>query len=818
MANTIPSPSSKLRTFLICFFVLPAGVCALAENPGPSGIKYSTDYNWSATPSDDLGQPGPKSISLSSCPAGVKGNEPEYWVYVSGRGTPEAVKITGGTCAGAGVAGTLQFTTANSHAAGYTVGSASSGLQEALVAARFTPGRPAEESQSGKVVVPPGEFDAYARVSLRASNLTVDFSGSIVNCWMNDTCIYVGDPARATTYLDISLIDPRGRPMVAGGQHPFLEVNALKTRLFNVSTRLGAKGGSFSSYVQVDDDQAFLLDGLDTSLGQTYGTDGVLCNATTCNPVIYAPGGNSWPVGWLKHLNLTMGCDSNGIDWESGNSLRVTDSVIQGYAQYAIRAGVARGGYQGLTTENVYGEIGNCKNPAGNIGMAGIIAQGGRVVIHGTLALPGASPLFASTGSTEYRYYIVARSAQFGSSNPLYAGKARSNGSGPITITAPDIAGATSFDVLRVTYIAAGGTRLQTPNGTGNFAVATGVFRNSACGGGVCTFTDTQGPLSSYRVTTPTYFPLLTFWPGSIILGSGSDTGNVSASQASTVVMDKMIDNIVSVLGPISPAVTASYCDAATEWTPLIAVCLGTNFFDAQQAIMLPVKRTNDGGLNTNLKGKTNYGTLGSGPSHIITLSDSNLEKTVATANNRPNNDGNDAFIGYDQRTGTPSSVGISFGAPVSLSNYVGNAGDGSNWLERLTANLKTFRVPITTNSQITSTVSTGTPPLAVASTTPVPNLTLSNHPEVQSCGSTATCSPQVLTNGQIVFGTVTLEGASATVSGLKPGFTTANSFRCTASDNTNATTSANAVASSSNSIRISGKTGDVISYICVGN
>ena len=733
MASAIPSRSSRLRTFLICFFVLPASVCAIAQNPVPSAIKYSTDYNWSITPNDDLTQPGAKTVSLSACPAGVKGNEPEYWVYVSGRGTAEAVKVTGGTCAGKGAAGTLQFTTANSHAAGYTVGSASSGLQEALIAARFTPGNPEGVSQSGKVIVPPGEFDAYARVSIRASNVTVDFSGSIVDCWMDDTCIFVGDPASSSKYLDVSVISPRGRPMVVGGQHPFLEVNATKTRVFNVSTRVAPKGGSFSSYVQVDDDQAFLLDGLDTSLGAVFGSDGVLCNATTCNPAIYAPGGKSWAVGWLKHLNLSLACNANGIDWESGNSLRVTDSVIQGYPQYAIRAGLAHGGYQGLTTENVYGEIGNCGNPAGKIGEAGIIAQGGPVIIHGDLGLPGAAPLFAETGETEYRYYIVARSAQFGSSNPLYAGRAQTNGSGPITITTPDIAGATSFDLLRVTYIAAGNPRLQTPNGTGNYAVITGVFRNSACDGEICTFTDTQAPLSSYIVNRPTYFPLLRYWPGDVILGAASDGGSASPPHVAILAADSAPNNVVSVLGPVAPAVIATYCSMVSAWTPHIATCLGADFYDTQQAMMLPIKRTNDGGLNTNLKGKTNYGTLGSGPSHVITLSDSNFEKTVATANNRPNNDANDAFIGYDQRVSTPSSVGISFGAPVSLSNYIGNAGDGTNWLERLTANLKTFRVPISTNSQITSTVSTGTPPLAVASTTPVPNLTLSNHPEVQS-------------------------------------------------------------------------------------
>lgn len=818
MASVTASLSSPVETFLVCLFVLAASWRVLPQSPAPSAIEYSTDHNWSIGPSDDLTQPGAKTVSLSSCPAGVRGNEPEYWVYVAGRGTPEAVKITGGTCAGNGAPGTLQFTTVNPHAAGYTVSSASGGLQEALIAARFTPGNPTEYSQSGKVIVPPGEFNAYARVSIRASNMTVDFSGSIVDCLMNDTCIYVGDPSSSGTSVDITLIGPRGRPMVVGGQHPFLEVNAQKTRLFNVSTRLGPTGGSFSSYVQVDDDQAFLLDGMDTTLGQTHGTNGVLCNATTCNSVIYAPGGKTWAVGWLKHLNLTLGCDSNGVDWESGNSLRVTDSVIQGYTQYAIRAGVAHGGYQGLTTENVYGEIGRCTNPTGNIGQAGIIAQGGRVIIHGTLGLPGSSPLYADTGKIEYRYYVVARSANFGSSNPLYAGKARTNGSGPITITIPDIPGATSFDLLRVTYTAAGNPRLQTPNGIGNYAVATGVFRSSACDRGVCTFTDSQAPLSSYTVNRPVYFPLLRFWQGNLILGSGYDTNSVSASQASTVVMDRMIDNIVSVLGPITPSVVASYCDDETEWTPLIAVCLASNFVDNQQALMLSIKRTYDGGLNTNLKGKTNYGTLGSGPSHIITLSDSNFEKTVATANNRPNNDANDAFIGYDQHLSTPPTVGISFGAPVSLSNYIGNAGDGTNWLERLTAKLKSFRVPIATNSPITSSVSTGTPPLAVASTTPVANLTLSNHPEVESCGAAANCSARVLTNSQIVFGTVTLAGASATVSGFQPGFTAANSFQCTPSDKSNAANAANAVATSASSILVSGKGGDVISYICVGN
>ena len=161
---------------------------------------------------------------------------------------------------------------------GETLSSASGGLQEALIAARYTPTNPTGSPQSGTVVVPPRELKAFARVSIRSSNLTVDFSGSILECWMNDTCIFVGDPTSSISYQDITLINPRGRPTVVNGQKPFIEVNAQKTRLFNVSTRINSGGGTFGSYVQVDDDEAFLLDGLDTSLG---GQEITACDVTS---------------------------------------------------------------------------------------------------------------------------------------------------------------------------------------------------------------------------------------------------------------------------------------------------------------------------------------------------------------------------------------------------------------------------------------------------------------------------------------------------------------------------------------------------------
>jgi len=693
--------------FSIVIVIFGSAPC-FAEN---AAIKYASDFGWSAMPGDDLSVPGVHQVSVK-CSAGVRAAEPAYYVRIAASGTPEAVKVTGGTCAADGRQGTLEFKTQFGHPAGYTVGSASGGLQEALVAARFAPTNPDGTAQAGKVVVPPAEFKAYAPVSVRASNLTVDFSGSILECWMADTCVLAGDAANSGLYSDITLINPRGRAMVVGGRHPFIEVNAQKTRVFNVSTRVAAKGAFFSSLVQVDDDQAFLLDGLDTVLGGGEQNYGVRCDPTACDPIISAPGPfNKYSaVGWLKHLNISVQCRGNGIDWQSGNTLRISDSVIQGYAQYGVRAGTRRGGYGGVELENVYEEVGGCgaANPLGNVGQAGVVAQGGRVKVIGGEAPTGSIPQFSNTGKTAYLYYIVAHNPRFGDSNPLYAGNALTNGSGNIAVTVPEIPGATTLDLLRVTPTA--GEWGQAPYGRGDYAVVAGVPRTSVCSHGSCTFTDDQSALHSYNVARPTYFPLLNFWPGSLVLGTNQDSSSpFTAAQAN---LDTVVSGMVTVLGMVAPAVSAVNCAAATWWTPLWATCVGSTYppanFPLQGALLLAVKPNGDGGKGLNWKGRLNFATLGSAPGHIITLSDSNFQKTVAASNNRPGNDPQDAFIGYDQGDGSPLNIGISVGAPKSISNYISNVGDGTNWKERLTANEKSFAVPVVIKSGSTLTVGAG--------------------------------------------------------------------------------------------------------------
>src|SRR5437764_1147897 len=93
-----------------------------------------------------------------------------------------------------------------------------------------------------------------------------------------------------------------------------------------------------------------------------------------------------------------------------------------------------------------------------------------------------------------------------------------------------------------------------------------------------------------------------------------------------------------------------------------------------------------------------------------------------ATQNNPPNKDANDAFIGYDRGDGNPANIRISFVAPQSVDTYMGNVGDGTNWLERLTSTLKEFKTTVQMDSALTvagtvqanSFVSTGTGPWSV--------------------------------------------------------------------------------------------------------
>ena len=114
--------------------VQPAGTQFSINNL--ANARYVTSsWTWVQTPSDNLGTAGSNTIHLSPCPLGIDTSNnanAQYAVYIAGTGTAEAAPVTGGTCTPGGGSGTITVTTAYSHTAGYTAGSATSGIQEAI--------------------------------------------------------------------------------------------------------------------------------------------------------------------------------------------------------------------------------------------------------------------------------------------------------------------------------------------------------------------------------------------------------------------------------------------------------------------------------------------------------------------------------------------------------------------------------------------------------------------------------------------------------------------------------------------------------------
>ncbi len=710
-ARPVLSSSISTATLLLSvmlFVQMSLSLPAVGQSDrSPSNVRSSADFIWRQSSRSAI-SPGKNSLDLNPCPPGVLASEPAYYVNISGAGDHEAVRVTGGTCKGDGKPGTIEFVAAKSHGAGDSVGSASSGIQEASIAARFVASEYKQPPQSGRVIVTPGEHDIFAPISIRASSQTVDFSGSVLNCYSpNDACIFAGDAKSSTLFSNITLLSPRGRPMMVAGTKPFIEVNGQQTRIFNVSTRWPPQGGSFGSYVQVDDDQAFLLDGLETALGGSALT----CNPTYCGAFISAPGPfNHWSaVGWLKNLNISLQCAGKGVEWLSGNSLKISDSVIQGWSVFGVRVSNQRGGYSGLIVDNVYFEASPaCKqhSPYGNVGSAAIIAEGAQVKISGLTAnsATGVYPNWgADKGPHDWLYWVVPVSTQFGDGVPLPGGYARTDGSSKITGIFPKIPGASGYKILKRDWD--GGSLPQPyPQGTGNFLLTT--VQQSSCAALTCSFTDNGGSLSKYSnagesATSHVYMPRLDFWPGAIVLSPGEDV-----SSERYMIPNLMLQADVLKVGAI--VTTQPAWAIAGEATTIVGSpssppaaanieALHTNGLGPFPGATIMTASNVPQQSPTGHKGRLNFGYRGQagGFTPVITLADSNWGKTWATSGHRPPADANDLDLGYEGNIDTLYSR-----AQNATRTYIGKIPDGKPQ-EDLTASAKTFNVPVTINGDL---------------------------------------------------------------------------------------------------------------------
>jgi hypothetical protein len=158
------------------------------------------------------------TLTLTSCPAGVDtsgsptlgGPNGGYPVYIADATSPtnsESVYVTGGTCASAASSGTITFTPYFSHAMStYTVGSSSSGIQEAINIACGTYVVPYVNGGC-QVVIPatgPGNgsgYDIYDTIYFHASESALNGYGATLNCHGRGPCLQVGDLLNSNDYV-----------------------------------------------------------------------------------------------------------------------------------------------------------------------------------------------------------------------------------------------------------------------------------------------------------------------------------------------------------------------------------------------------------------------------------------------------------------------------------------------------------------------------------------------------------------------------------------------------------------------------------------
>jgi hypothetical protein len=109
---------------------------------------------------------GANQITLTPVPAGVSGTNTFHYLYVSGgTGTAEACLIVGGTAVSGAASGTVIIQCANTHSGGWTIRTATAGIQEAVKIAEAA-------TDTDTVLVPTG-VTVYAPTRVLKSNISI---------------------------------------------------------------------------------------------------------------------------------------------------------------------------------------------------------------------------------------------------------------------------------------------------------------------------------------------------------------------------------------------------------------------------------------------------------------------------------------------------------------------------------------------------------------------------------------------------------------------------------------------------------------------
>ena len=176
-------------------------------------------------------------------------------------------------------------------------------------------------------MIDPGSHLLRARVSIRSSSITVNSSAATLICAMSDTCIMAGDPANGNMFQNIVLQGLNVAPGVVGGTWPAVEDNAQGSKVTGLAPENSSvKGASFGSLVQINNDQAAVIDRVTTTTSYSWGR----CDKSFCSTAIIGPGPYNKNAGVLQvqNSNISLQCTGNGIDNQDGNTLVASNASI----------------------------------------------------------------------------------------------------------------------------------------------------------------------------------------------------------------------------------------------------------------------------------------------------------------------------------------------------------------------------------------------------------------------------------------------------------------------------------------------------------
>jgi hypothetical protein len=782
----------------------------------PAGITYATTaLNWTQTISSSLTGGSQATVTLAPCPGGIDTTSGAgYQVLLSGGGNSEAASVVSaaGGCTSGAASGTLTFTPFYSYAAGYTIGSASSGIQETINQACGTDPTTYKNQQCNVTIPANGPevggvhsvntYNVPGTIYLHSNQSVLSGYGTSLNCLGRGACLQIGDltssndftsntvtglsfrtpvnlsgnaafagvaitqtqrTSKAATITTASAhgfragdmvtilftdsssywgdatitavpssttfqyahsgadITAQASPGVVALAYVAVLDNAGNSHLIDISYDKMGENGAFNNFFDLWDDENATI--------EHFNNEAIPLNhnANWTGSFVFSAGNQSMqiaPVITLRDSTITANY-SNGVTDYNSNGLYIENTVLQATGPWQVYSSNSTGNYLGAYLKNIYSESSTALNPLSpprspfpGLGISGLIAGASSGAasfqIAGGNAMSGGLATGGS-GSIPYSYFVVANDTTAGTqTSPMQVLNWESTGSDSIPVRWPRVANGTdtiTYDAIRIkTPIGVGAVYPYNggcPGGAGGTCgyVAKGLSQSVACSGSlVCTYTDMgSSSTSGYTIKGGNYSGALNFWPGSLVSVNTSITTDREQYGA-------LYDVGVGLNG--NPLQIANQCSNAGIASPggytacLASVTTSNNSIPNQTATILTDGNEVSGPMSLS-KGRLNFSTTPTATinaHHIITLIDSQPALTQATWGYRPPASANDTWIGTDMLPGALSAGQLAFGAPVSITNYIAQTGDGihANWMERLSASLKEFNVPAKFDQSVT--------------------------------------------------------------------------------------------------------------------